>query len=159
MIEPSQISNEKQAWSEIFEQKNNDRIEKTREEMDNKFEAILREIKTNKNASTVTNPRSEANEIQDSQPSRSKTKSLGVHASNNENSDSENGYYPLRDSKMKDLRHPAEPFFQNESDIDVTILSNEESEEEEYHMVTGVGNIEGLYLYMTTKLLLQQAHM
>ena len=33
---------------------------------------------------------------------------------------------------MKDLRHPAEPFFQNESDIDVTIHSNEESEEEDY---------------------------
>ena len=57
--------------------------------MDNKFEAILREIKTNKNASTVTNPRSEVNEIQDSRPSGSKTQSIGVHASNNENSDSE----------------------------------------------------------------------
>ena len=31
---------------------------------------------------------------------------------------------------MKDLKHPVKPFFQNESDVDVTILSNEE---EEYH--------------------------
>ena len=67
LIEPSQISNEIQAWTELFEQKNNDRIERLREEMDNKFEAILREIKTNKNTSTVTNPRSEANEVQESQ--------------------------------------------------------------------------------------------
>ena len=78
-----------------------------REEMHNKFEAILREIRTNKNASTVTNPRSETNEIQDSQPSGSKTKSIGVHASNNENSDFENDDYPLRASKMKDVKHPA----------------------------------------------------
>ena len=39
---------------------------------------------------------------------------------------------------MKDLKHPAKPFFQNESDVDVTILSNEETDaEEDYHMVTG----------------------
>ena len=31
--EPSQISNEIQAWTQIMEQKNNDRIEKMREEM------------------------------------------------------------------------------------------------------------------------------
>ena len=38
---------------------------------------------------------------------------------------------------MKDLKHPAKPLFQNESDADVTKLSNEESDVEEYHMVTG----------------------
>ena len=38
---------------------------------------------------------------------------------------------------MKDLRHPAEPLFQNESDVNVTIHSNEESDVEEYHMVAG----------------------
>ena len=54
LTEPSQISNEIQTWTQILEQKNNDRIEKMREEMDNKFEAILREKKTNENASTVT---------------------------------------------------------------------------------------------------------
>ena len=33
LIEPSQLSNEIQAWTENFEQKNNDRITKMREEM------------------------------------------------------------------------------------------------------------------------------
>ena len=102
-----------------------------REEMDNRFEAIFRETKTNKNASTVTNPRSEFNQIRDPQPSGSKTKSIGVRASNNKNSDSENGDYPLTASKMKDLKHPTKPFFQNQSDVDVTILSNEETDAEE----------------------------
>ena len=54
--------------------------------MDNKLEAILKEIKRNKSASTVTNPRSDVNEIQEPQPSGSRTDpSLGVRASNNEN--------------------------------------------------------------------------
>ena len=55
------------------------------EEVENKLDAILKEIKSNKSASTVTNPRSEVNEIQNMQPSGSKTnKSIGVHASYNE---------------------------------------------------------------------------
>ena len=110
-----------------------------REEMDSKLEAILREVKSNKTASTMTNPRSDFNEMQDSQPSESKTaRSIGVHASNNENSDSENDDFPLRASKMKDLKHPAKPLFRCGSDVDVTIHSDEESDiEEDYHMVTG----------------------
>ena len=141
MVEPSQISNEIQAWTQVIEQKNNDRIERMREEIDNKFEAILKEIKSNKSASTVTNPRSELNENQEPQASGSKTnKSIGVHASLNENSDSENEDHPLRASKMKDLRLPAKPMFRAESDVDVTIHSDEESDAEsfeDYHMVTG----------------------
>ena len=95
---------------------------------------LVREVKTNKNASTVTNPRSDVNEIQDSQPAGSKIdKSIGVRASSNENSDTENDDYSLRVSKMKYLKHPAKPLFQNDSDVDVTILSNEESDEEDHH--------------------------
>ena len=135
--EPSQISNEIQVWTQIMEQKNNDRIERMREEMENKLEMILKEIKSNKSASTVINPGSETNENRDSQPSGSKTnRSIGVHASNNENSDSENEDYPLRASKMKDLRHPARPIFHNESYVDVTINPEDESDAEEvedYH--------------------------
>ena len=89
-------------------------MKRMRGEMDNKLEAILRKVKSNKTTSTVTNPRSEINEIQDSKPPGSKTnRSIGVRASSIENSDSENDDYPLRDSKMKDLKHPAKPLFQN----------------------------------------------
>ena len=116
-----------------MEQKNNDRIEKMSEEMETKVEAILKEKKSNKSSSTVKNPRSETNEMQCQQLSGSKTINfIGVRASNNENSDSENDDYPLRASKMKFLKHPAKPLFQNKSDIGVTILSNEESDEKDY---------------------------
>ena len=125
-----------------MEQKNNDRIEKMREEMEEKLETILKEIKSYKSASTVTNPSSEINENRDPQTSGSKTiRSLGVHASNNEDSDSENDDYPLRASKMKDLRHPARPVFHNESDVDVTIHPDEESDAEEVedsHSITAI---------------------
>ena len=134
--EPSQISDEIQVWTHIVERKNTERIEKMREEIDNKLEAILKEIKYNKSSSITTNPRSDMNEIQEQQPSGSRTDpSIGVRASNNENSDSENDDYPLRASKMKDLKYPAKPLFRSESDVDVTIHSDEESDiEEDYHI-------------------------
>ena len=121
-----------------MEQKNDKKIEKMKEDMDSKLEAILKEVKSNKTASTMTNPRSDFIEMQDSQPSGSKTtNSIGVHASNNENSDSENDDFLLRASKMKDLKHPAKPLFRSESDVNVTIHSDEDSDTgEEYHMVT-----------------------
>ena len=139
--EPSQISDEIQVWTQIVERKNTERIEKMGEEMDSKLEAILKEIKCNKSASIVTNPRSDANEIQEPRPSGSRLDpSIGVRASNNENSDSENDDYPLRASKMKDLKHPARPLFRAESDVDVTIHSDEESDaeslDEDYHTMT-----------------------
>ena len=109
--------------------------------MENNLDAILKEIKSNKSVSTVTNPRSEMNDIQNMQPSGSKTiRIIGVHASHIYNSDSENEDYLSQASKMRDLRHPVKPLFRNESDVDVTIRSDEESdieEEEDYHMVTG----------------------
>ena len=68
-----------------------------REEMDNKLDTNLKEVESIKTRSTVTKPRSDVNEILDSQPSGSKTKrSIGVSASNIENSDSENDDYLLR---------------------------------------------------------------
>ena len=38
---------------------------------------------------------------------------------------------------MRELRNPARPLYQNELNQDETIISEEDSEEEDYHMVTG----------------------
>ena len=119
-----------------MEQKNNDRVEKMRGEMGNKLETISKEIKANNIALTVTNQRSETDEIKDPQPSGSRTnKSIGVRASNNENSDSENDDYLLRASKMKDLKHPKR--IRHRYNTFQTNLSNEQSDVDDYHMVTG----------------------
>ena len=135
LTEPSLMSNEFQGWTQEMEKRNNDRIGKMREEIDSRFEAILREIKTSKNASTITNPRSESNETQNTQPSGSRDRSIGVHASVNDNSDSEiEDSHPIRASNMHELRNPAKPFCQNKFELDETLVSNEDSEEEDYHI-------------------------
>ena len=56
-----------------------------------------------------------------------------MHASYNENSDSEDEDYPLHASKMKDLRHPAKPFYRSETNLDEALVSEEDFEEEDYH--------------------------
>ena len=112
----------------IHRAKKTDRFVKMREEMNNKFEAILKEIKFSKSASTVTNPTSKTNETQITQQSGSKNnKSIGVNASNTKNSDTENEEYRLKDSEMKDLKHPATPLQRIELDLDATMVSNEDS--------------------------------
>ena len=112
-----------------------------REEMEKKLDTILKEIKSNRSHSTVTNPRSQVNGAEDMQPSGSRSKeSIGVHASNIENCDPEDEDNPIRASKMTELKHPSKPLFRSESDVDVTIHSDEESDAEsleDYHMVTG----------------------
>ena len=105
--------------------------------MESKLETILKEIKSNKNAATVTNPRSENSETPNSQPSGSKTiKSIGAHASDNESSDTENDDYRLKATKMRDLKHPAKPLFRSESDVDVTTHSDEERDAEEDYQIS-----------------------
>ena len=134
LVEPSQVSNEIQAWTEIFEHKNIDRITKMREEMEKKLDAILMEIKTNKITSMTTKPRSEMNEIESMQLSGSKGKrSMGVNASDNDSIDSESEDIPLKASEMRDLRHPAKPIHQIDTTLDATVIFNEESDEQDYH--------------------------
>ena len=102
--------------------------------MENKFEANVKEMRTNKCASTRTIPRSEINRTQNTQPSGSKNdRSVGVHASNVENSDTEDEDYPIRASDMNELRNPARPFYKSIPNLDETVFSNEDSEEEDYH--------------------------
>ena len=107
-----------------------------REEMEKKLDAILKKIKSNKKASKATNARSEMDDIKYMQPSGSKTnRSIGVHASYNDNSEPENEDYPLQASKMRDLRHPARPFHESETNLDETMVSEENSEVEDYHSI------------------------
>ena len=102
--------------------------------MENKLNAILKELKSNKSVSTATNPRSDTNETENTQTSGSKnTRSMGVSAPNFINSDSEDEDYPLKASDLRDIQLPAKPLFQSETDLDATVVSNEDSEPENYH--------------------------
>ena len=55
----------------------------------------------------------------------------GVHASNIENSDTKDEDHPLRASENYELRNPARTFYQNIPNLDETVLSNEDSKEED----------------------------
>ena len=85
-------------WTQILEHKNNEQTGKMRIQIGDKLESVSKELRSNKSVSTTTNPdRSESNETQNMQPSGSKSDtSIGVHASDNENSESENEHYLLR---------------------------------------------------------------
>ena len=108
--------------------------------MENKLDAILMEIKSSKSTSMTTNHRSEINEIGNMQPSGSGgKKSMGVNASDIESLDSENEDIPLKASEMRKLRHPAKLVHQSDTILDATVIFNEESEEEDYHIYhTGI---------------------
>ena len=72
------------------------------------------------------------------QPSGSGGKrSMGVNASYNESLDSENEHIPLKASKIRELKHPARSMHQKDRTLDATVIFNEESDEEDYHMVIG----------------------
>ena len=102
--------------------------------MDNRLQTIQKDIRTNKIASTTTNTRSETLELQHFHSSELETDwSIRVRASNLENSDSENEDNSLRPSGMKNLRHPAKPLYKSDLDLDATIVSNEDSEEDDCH--------------------------
>ena len=134
LVESNQISNDIQAWTENVKQKNNDKIIKMRE-IEIKFDAILKEIRTNKSASTITSPISGMNGIQNHHPLGSKNeRSNGVHASNTEDSDTKNeDDHPLRASDMRELRNLARPLDQSTLNLDETIISEEDSVEDAYH--------------------------
>ena len=52
-----------------------------------------------------------------------------------ENSDTEDeDDHPLRASEMHELRNPARPVYQNIPNLNETIVSTEDSEEEDHHM-------------------------
>ena len=59
-----------------------------------------------------------------------KVQSIGVHASNDENPESEDEDNSLKASDMKELKHPAKSLYQNELNLEDEIIASEE----DYHI-------------------------
>ena len=70
--EPSETSNEIQVWTERMSQENRSQINEIRQEMNNKFEMLLQEIKENRSVSAITNPRSKVDENPPQNPTSSR---------------------------------------------------------------------------------------
>ena len=60
-----------------------------------------------------------------------------MQASKIECSDTEDEDHPLGTCDKKEFGNPARPFYQNIPNLEEIIVSMENSEEEDYHMVTG----------------------
>ena len=60
---------------------------------------------------------------------------MRIHASDSENTNSEDEDRSLRASEMRDLRNPVRPVLLNELDLNDTVIVNENPEAEDYHMV------------------------
>ena len=137
LTEPSQISIEIEVISQRLAEQNNDKMSQIEEQLNNKFEEILKEIGTNKTHIVKT----DEEDVENNQPGPSNYKNKGLrnkHASNStsdKNKNQDDRFYP---SEMCELRQPYTPLGIAEDTLDKTIIRNENRQERaDHHMVTG----------------------
>ena len=81
LTEPSLISNEIEVISQRLTEQNNDKMSQIEEQLNNKFEEILKETRTNKNHLVIT----DEEDVENNQPRPSNYRNKGLrnkHASN-----------------------------------------------------------------------------
>ena len=132
LTEPSQISNEIEGISQRLAEQNNDKMSQIEEQLNNKFEEILKEIRTNKTHIVIT----DEEDAENNQPGPSNYKNKGLrnkHASNStsdKNRNQDDRFYP---SEMCELRQPYTPLGIAEDTLDETIIINENRQERADH--------------------------
>ena len=135
LTEPSQISNEIEVISQRLTEQNNDKMSQIEEHLNNKFEEILKEIRTNKNYIVLT----DEEDAENNQPGPSNSKNKGLrnkHASNtalDKNKNQDDRFYP---SEMSELRQPYTPLGITENTLDESIIINENRHEKADHHKT-----------------------
>ena len=107
------------------------------EQLNNNFEEILKEIRTNKNHIVIT----DEEDAENNQPGPSNYRNKGLrnkHASSttsDKNKSQDDWFYP---SEMSELRQPYTPLGIAEDILDETIIINENRQERaDHHIVTG----------------------
>ena len=107
------------------------------EQLNTKFEEILKEIRTNKNYIAIT----DEEDVETNKPGPSNYRNKGLrnkHASNStsdENKNRDDRFYP---SEMSELGQPYTPLGIAEDTLDETIIINENRQKKaDHHMVTG----------------------
>ena len=137
LTEPSQISNEIEVISQRLTEQNNDKMSQIEEQLNNKFEEILKEIRTNKNHIVII----DGEDAENNQPGPSNYRNKGLrnrHASgttSDKNKNQDDRFYP---SEMSELRQQYTPLGIAEDILDETVIINENRQERaDHHMVTG----------------------
>ena len=124
LTEPSQISNEIEVISQRLTEQNNDKMSQIEEQLNNKFEEILKEIRTNKKYIVIT----DEEDAENNQPGHSNYRNEGLrnkHASSSTSDKIKNQgdrFYP---SEMSELRQPYTSLGIAEDTLDETIIINE----------------------------------
>ena len=134
--EPSQINNEIEAITQRLSEQNNNKITQIEQPLNNKFEEILKEIRTNRKSNLV-NDEEDAENIRPS-TSTSENKLLRrKHASNNEIDEDRNQDNRFQSSVLQ-LRQPSTSFgVANETLGDTIIITENRQENADYHMMIG----------------------
>ena len=136
LTEPSQISNEIEAISQRFSEQNNHKMTQIEQQLNSKFEEILKEIRTNKENNLVD----DGEDAEDNRPSTSNSENGYLrkkHASNNEIDKNRNQENRFPSSEMHELRQPSTPFRANTTFDDTIVINENRQDNTDYHMVTG----------------------
>ena len=132
ITEPSQISNEIEMISERLAEQNSSKMSHVEEQLNNKFEETLKDIRTNRNYNIATDE--EDAERSQPGPSNSEHRSLrNKHASNttiDRDKNQDDRFYP---SEMSALRQPYTPLGITNETLDETIIINENRQENTDH--------------------------
>ena len=132
LTEPSQISNEIEVISQKLTEQNNDKMSQIEEQLNNKFEEILKEVRTNKNYIAIK----DEEDAENNQPGPSNYRNKGLrnkHASNSLSDKNKNQDDRLYPSEMSELRQPHTPLEIAEDTLDETIIINENRQEKADH--------------------------
>ena len=130
LTEPSQISNEIEVITQRLSEQNKHKMSQIEQQLNSKFEEILKEIRTNKENNVADGDEGAEN----NRPSTSNSENGHLrrkHASNNEiDRDQDNRF---QSSEMHELRQPTTPFGLVNETLNDTIIIIENRQEADYH--------------------------
>ena len=119
------------AITQRLSEQNNHNETQIEQQLNSKFEEILKEIRTNRE-SILANDEEDAEDNRHSASNPENKHLRRKHSSNNRNQDNR-----FQFSEMYELRQPSTSFGVANETLDDTILINEKRQEADYHMMTG----------------------
>ena len=147
--ELSQISNEIEAITQRLSEQNNHKMTQIEQQLNSKYQEILKEIRTNKESNLVDDE-----EDIENRPSTSNSENMYLrrkHASNNETDKDRIQDNRFHSSEMHELRQPSTLFGVANVTLDDTIIINENKQKNaDYHMMTGGLGIADYQIYTQT---------
>ena len=123
-----------QIWTQRISDKTNKEVANLREEMDEKLEKILKEMKNNRRTQSVPNRRyREQNTPRAGTSKYTRNDDGEENASEPENQECEIPDNPFRPSNLNELRTPIQPLSMQNIDLNDSVVINEDRTGEDYH--------------------------